>query len=209
MLHAVSAHVFRIDRRSISKWTTQLYREGVNERKCFTGVTRSRTIAACATVGPLAQRAHTTAVRAAAVAGLRRNLVNASVASCAAAGSAAPAGRRSMYAFYLFLHRGVARRRAAARYCKTLLRSRFLRSRASEKLLRHDAGYTDLALESRPFTGFYTTTTPRNGVIAIEAEFTKISVAFCACIPNAFFLSLRNNRVIDRSGGSSNGIVVS
>lgn len=138
----------------------------------------------------------------------------AAVAPLAACTSAAPApaGRRSMHAFYLFLHRGddatPAKARGAARDCKTLLRSRFLRSRASEKLLRHDiTEYTDLALESRPLAGFYTT--PRNGVIAVEAEFTKISVTFCAYIPDAFFLSLRNNRVIDRSGGSSNGIVVS
>lgn len=65
------------------------------------------------------------------------------------------------------------------------------------EIVATDAGYTDLALESRPLTGFYTT--PRNGVIAIEAEFTDVSLGtFCACILDAFFLSLRNNRVIDR-----------
>lgn len=130
-----------------------------------------------------------TAVRAAAVAGLRRNLVNASVASCAVSSLQAPparqpASRPQVDVRFLPLSPSgtpVARRHAVARDCKTLLRSRFLRSRGLEKLLRHDAGYTDLALESRPLTGFYTT--PRNGVIAIEAEFTEIFVAFCACIP--------------------------
>lgn len=34
----VSSHVYYVG-KSISKRTTQLYREGVNERKCFTSVT--------------------------------------------------------------------------------------------------------------------------------------------------------------------------
>lgn len=166
--------------------------------------------------GPTCPTAYVhSSVRAAAVAGLRRNLVNASVASCARGLllrrlQPAPTPTDRMQIDVRFLPLSPSREShavTAARDCKTLLRSRFLRSRGSEKLLRHDAGYTDLALESRPLTGFYTT--PRNGVIAIEAEFTEISVTFCACIPDAFFLSLCNNRVIDCSGGSSNGIVVS
>lgn len=122
-------HVFRVDRQSISKWTTQLYREGVNERKCFTGVTRSRIIATCATVGPLAQLRTYTALfvplRSQDSAGiLLTHLLQAAPAGCCYADCSLrqhqPTACRSMYAFYLFLHRGSRtrwRRLAIAKRC--------------------------------------------------------------------------------------------
>lgn len=144
VLHTMS------DDESISKLTTQLYREGVNERKCFTSVTCGRALSF------LAQRwAHlpNSSIRrplllwwtpdavATAISGFPGNLVSSSFANSLRSGGNAMIGG-SMHAFQI-----ADLSPQAVRCCRhaiaKLLRSRFLRLRCPEKLLRHGVAYTD------------------------------------------------------------------
>ena len=70
--------------------------------------------------------------------------------------------------------------------------------------MRHAAAYTDPALESRPLTGFNTTS--RNGVIATIRDGIRRDFGYFLRTHSGRFLSLHNRHVIE-ARGSSNGIV--
>lgn len=149
----------------VSKQHCTLYREGVNERK-FTSacdmrprLSRLRNAGHLPNPGVRAASAAGTSLRSQEPSGI--SLARLSQAPCGFAGRGPGAVPR---VDARFLHRSFSAAPERPRDCKTLLRSRFLRSRRLEKLLRHAAAYTDPALESRPLTGF--NSQPRNGVIA-------------------------------------------